>query len=671
MKSGLRLDKEPWLLPQDAFKTLEDCFLQYGVLRKRRGSTFFAQMLDIATTTKAPVLQTTTVMGIFNHYTTAGLETLLCIDTLRFNKYLTTIVSGLSVTLSDAGGGEVNATATGHGLVTDNIVTISDSATLDATYSITKVSADVFKFTATWHASNTTGTANQERLIDLTRNSIRFQHASKQNWTPAADDVVKGATSGATATVLGVVVDTGTFGGTDANGTIIFKNGTVSGTFQNAEELQENGTPGNKVGDTDGTATDGDFTGDDSNFFWFENWKGVAYFTNNQDQIRKYDGTYVTKFNIDLDVEGGPDNDVNTCLLIFHMEGRIILLRTTERSIAHYQRLRWFEINSTTTAKDANYSDAPRDDAIIGADFIGGELIVWFERGVMKIVYTGDPDTPFKWEKVDSVEGCYATMSLAAFSNEIICVGPTRFLSCDGREVTGIDDKIPDLMLAFKQTAVKYCYAMVIEEVRQALISYASASSDKPDKALVLNYDEDNFAIFNLPIHVMGYSSLLETLSTDDMVGISLDDLDYSLDDKELQAGYPTSLMGCRDGKIYKMNDGGSDDGVAIEMKAKGGRWNPYFKENKRARLKKIDFLVDRVNTTFDVKFFINSRGSSYQTKTIDCSDDDISRERVWRTARCGAVADFHQIKIDHDTVGISPRIHALVLHFRPAGPIR
>lgn len=670
MKSGLMLDKEPWLLPQDAFEVLEDCFLQYGVLRKRSGYTFFAQMISVNTSTKVPTMQTTTVMGIFNHSTTAGIETLLAIDTLRFNKYLTSIVSGLSVTLSDAGGGEVNATATDHGLETDDIVTITDSATLDATYSITKTNDNVVKFTATWHSSNTTGTANQERMIDLTRNSLRFQHASKQNWTPAATDVVKGASSGATATVLGVVVDTGTFGGSDANGTIIFVNGSVTDTFQDGEELQENGTASNKVGDSDGTATDGNLTGDDTNFIWFDNWKGIAYFTNNKDQIRKYDGSYVTKFNIDLDVEGGPDNDVDTCLLIFHMKGRIILLRTTERATAHYQRLRWFEINSIT-AKDGKYTDAPRDDWIMGADFIGSELIVWFERGVMKIVYTGDPDTPFRWEEVDSVEGCYATMSLAPFANEIIAVGPTRFLTCDGREVTNIDDKIPDLLLTFKQTAIGYCYALVIEELRQLLISYASASSDKPDKALVMNYEENNFAIFNLPIHVMGYSSLSETISTDDMAGISLDDLDYSLDDKELQSGYPTTLMGRRNGKLYQLNNGGSDDGAAIEMQAKGGRWNPYFKQNKRARLQKIMFLVDRVNTTFDVNFYINTRGSSWLTRTVDCSDDDISRKKVWRSAKCGAVADFHRIRIHHDTTGISPVIHAMKLFFKPAGPIR
>ena len=607
LKSGFRLDKEPWLLPQDAFATLEDCYLQKGVLEKRSGNTWFADFVHVNPAPfgsglfgagKFGIGRITTkpgnaIMGIYNFYSGA-IEKLLTMDTRRVNKYNT----------------------------------------------VTQV------------------------MDDITTLNVRFKSGQTEILT---GDLITGATSGDTAIVVAVVHDKGAWADSDASGTLVLSSAAVGDFADTGENITVHGAT---VAALIESCSYEEFTGDEADFIWYENWKNVGYFTNNQDQIRKYDGSYVSKLNIDLDVEGGPDNDVNTCLLIFHMEGRIILLRTTERGTAHYQRLRWLEIGSTD-AKDSKYSDAPRDDWIMGADFIGGELIVWFERGVMKIVYTGDPDTPFRWEKVDAVEGLYATMSLAAFSNEIIGVGPTRFLSCDGREVTGIDDKIPDLMLTFNQNTINYCYSLVLEEERQLFISYPSAGSDYPDKALVNNYDEDNFAIFNLPIHVMGYSSLQDTIALDDMVGIRLDDLDYSLDDKSLRAGYPTTLMGRRNGKLYKMNDGGSDDGTAIEMKAKGVRMNPYFKDGKQARLQKIMFLIDRVSTTFDVRFFINSSSSSYQTKTIDCSDDDITKAKVWRRATCGAKANFHRIEINHDTVGVKPRIHAMVFYFKAAGPIK
>lgn len=607
MKSGLRLDKAPWLIPQDAFEVLEDCYIQKGVLEKRSGNTEFATFVHVNPAAfgagkfgagKFGVGRVTTspanaIMGIFNYYIGA-IEKLLFWDTRRVNKFNT----------------------------------------------VTKV------------------------CDDLTTLNVQFKSGQTEI---VAGDIITGATSGDTATVVGVVLDQGAWADSDASGTLILSSATVGDFTASGENITVNSSTVAALTESCGYY---ELSGDDSDFIWFENWRGVGYFVNNQDQIRKYNGTYITKFNIDLDVEGGPDNDVNTCLLIFHMQGRIILLRTTERGTDHPQRIRWAQINSTTF-RDSDWTDAPRDDWIIAADFLKGELIVWFERGVMKIVYTGDPNVPFRWEDIDGEEGCYATMSLINFSDEQIVVGPTRFLSCDGREVNSIDDKIPDLMLTFNQSAVNYSYGAVIEEMRQAIITYVSASGTTPDKMLVLNYDEDNFAIFNLPAHVIGYSSLQSTPSTDDMIGISLDDLDYSLDDKELQAGYPTSLIGRTDGKVYRMNDGGSDDGSAIVMKALGARMNPFFKDNRKARFQKVEFLVDRVSTTFDVQFFINSRSTSHLTKTVDCSDADISKKTVWRSAKCGATADWHRIQIDHATIGAKPRIHAYIFHFKPAGPIR
>jgi hypothetical protein len=40
--TGLVLDKEPWLLPQDAFESLKSCYLRDGVLEKRKGHTEFS-----------------------------------------------------------------------------------------------------------------------------------------------------------------------------------------------------------------------------------------------------------------------------------------------------------------------------------------------------------------------------------------------------------------------------------------------------------------------------------------------------------------------------------------------------------------------------------------------------------------------------------------------------
>lgn len=505
---------------------------------------------------------------------------------------------------------------------------------------------------------------------DITRMKIHVKPISGQNHLPSVDDVIEGATSGAYATVEAVIVDHGDFVNGTGDGTIILKNTTVQGNFQDGETLRDKTTITNIFGAADGPASEQEFTGEDTNFFWFENWNNVGYITNGIDQIQKYTGSGLSRLYIDLDVEGGPDNDVDNCLMIFSYKSRIVLLRTIERGDNHYQRARWCQVNNPGIWKEADYVDAPTEDWIMAADFIGEDLIVWFERSVWKLTYTGDADLPFRWEKIVATEGCYATYSMVSFSDELIGVGPTRIVGTDGRDAYGLDEKIPDEMLNWNQLAIGYCYGIVIEEEGQTWTSFASSSAEKPDSALVNNYEEDSWSVYQIPIHVLGYSSMEEDLVLDEIdASIALDDIDYSFDDKELQAGYPTTLMGCRDGYVYQLNTGGADNGSAIAFEAKSGRWNPFVEEGLKARLGWIDFLVDADETvTFDVAFYLDTDSSFFKTVTVTCEGSDLDDGKVWKRVFCGAVGKFHQIKISNNAANNRPRIHAIVPYFDKAG---
>ena len=680
MRYGKTTEREPWLSPKDGFGTLRNGHLRKGVLEKRRGYSLFGQIVHVNTGTKAPTLKTDPVMGIFNYYSGAT-EQLMAMDKKRINKYLTEDLRSTGKTITafaDAGGGEVQATCTHEG-ATDDIYTIADSTNFDGTYKITKVDSTHFKFTATWvDTSGETGTASQEPFVDLTRHKIRFKHASKQAWTPAADDVVEGKTSGAYGTIKAVVVDTGTFAGSDANGTIIFANNSITGTFdEDGEELFERGTGANIVGNSDGEGTDDEFTGDNTNFFWAENWRETLYFTNNNDVIQKYDGSYLTRLHIDLDVEGGPDNDVTRCRLMFAIKNRMVIFDTTESGDGTTrQRARWCDVLDPDTWPNASYKDADTDEWIIAADFIGNKLIVFFERSVWEFAYTGDAVEPFRWDRIDAVEGCYATMSLVSFSDEIFGVGPTKLIGTDGREAYGIDKKIPNLILDWNVDSIGFCYSLVLEEEIQALVSYASAEASAhadgntyADSALVLNYDDNSFSTYGLPIHVLGYSALESDVTWD--LSDAWEDIDWSWDEKSLQSGYPTTLMGSQDGKIYTLNDGGADDGSAIEFQAISSRWNPYIEEGRKARLGWIEFLIDKDSgASFDVKFYLNSESSPYQTEEVACTETGTSRDKVWKRVECGAVGDFHRIEITNNATSNRPRIHAIVPYFEKAGRI-
>lgn len=678
MRSGRVTSVEPWLLPPDGFETLNNCHLKKGVLEKRRGYTEFGQIVHVNTSTQAPTLKTDPIMGVWNYYS-GSTEQLIIMDDTRINKYVTSASVNNAITaFANAGGGEVTATSVGHGFDTDDVVTISETTNYDGTYSVTTVDVNDFKFTDTWVADDATGTASQEYFIDLTRNKIRFKHASKQNWTDAtADDVVYGGTSTAVGTIKSVIVDTGTFAGTNANGTIIFKNGTLTGTFQDGEELQDNSNKTDIIGEADGAATDDEFSGDNTNFFWVENWNEISYITNDNDPIQKYEGTDLTRFCIDLDVEAGPDNDVTRCKLIFLVKSRIVIFEITEKGATYRQRARWCDINDPDTWKNANYIDADTDQWIIGADFLANDLIVFFERSIWKFSYTADPYAPFRWDRIDSVEGCYAPMSLVAFSDEIFGVGPTALVGTDGREAYTIDEKMPDFVVSWNVDSVPYCYGLVIEEEKQAWITYSSSSASAhadgniyPDKALILNYDDNSYSTYTLPAHSLGYSTLESDVTWNDVTD-AWEDIDYSWDEKSLQAGFPTTLMGGRDGKIYQLNTGGADDGEDIEFEAIGGRWNPFFLDGRKAWLSRVDFLVDiDANVSFDVEFYKDTESSAYKTETITCTAVGSGADKTWHRINVNQTGTFHCIKITNEASSQRPRIHCIIPWMQPSGPV-
>jgi len=675
MRTGKVIGREPWLIPQDAFETLKNCHLRHGYLEKRRGYQQFGQVVHTDTAADTDSNPGNAVMGIWNHYSTTGTEELLVMDTDRINKY------------------------------------------------------------------------SSGSLVDVTRKKIHFDHGTSQDTTPAKDDVIEGATSGAFGTVkslFGNAPDNGAFGDGDASGTIIFQNATVTGTFQ-AEQLQyrtlaftsgsveievgdtitgltggatavvwkvtktsgtwaggdatgtlylrgqsgtfesENiGTAGATnhatiagdstvkiIGDSTATASDEEFTGTDSDFFWVENWNGKTYITNNQDQIQKYDGTDLAGLYVDLDTEGGPDNDLNSCLLIFLYKSRLVLLRTNESGTSHYQRARWCDINNPETWPADNYVDAPTEDWIVSADFMGEDLIVWFERSVWRLAYTGDVSLPFRWEKLADTEGCYASFSLVTFSDEQICVGPTRIIASDGREVYGIDEKIPDFMLQWNQDAVSYCYGLVLEEEMEMWISYPEQGESAATAVLVMNYETNSFSTYEFYTnpHCFGYSSLESSVTWEDYPDTSWDELTTTWDDKSLQGGYPTTLMGDRSGYVWQVNSTDSDNAENIEFEALSGRWNPYTQAGEKAHLGYVDFLVDKSSlASFDVYFYLNSESSSFKNQTVSCAETNTGRDKVWKRVYVNAVADFHRIKITNNASGNRPKIHAVVPYFRPAG---
>ncbi|KKN77235.1 hypothetical protein LCGC14_0362130 [marine sediment metagenome] len=700
MREGKRLDLNPWLLPQDAFETMRNCGLKRGVLEKRRGYALFGQILAISTTTLNPTLQTNPVTGIFNHLS-GSTQNLLVADQNRINEFVSSRPANKSLTgVADLGGSpnRVRFESTGHSFTADEINTITGDTDWNGTYRVENVS-DANHFDIEHAASDTVvdagTTATQEAFSDLTRNKIQFKPTNAdaaQDTQPSDGVTINGVTSGATATLStsGVMIDYGLFGDGDAFGTFVFDNGTVTGTFQAGEQLNSTGVldSGDIYGYAIAANSDEAFTGDNTNFFWTENWdhdgvSDLTYITNNQNPIQLYDGTHLRQFSIDIgtDAARAGDNDVNSALLVVVFKERVILFSTNESGSDFFQRARWSAIKAPFSWPTANFKDAPTSDVIKGLDFIGEELYVWFEGGsVWRFTWTGDSNDPFQWENVSRTEGTVAQMSVVTQDDRQFALGASRIQVSNGRRVGPADIKIPDFTLGWNQDSLPFSNGVVLNEERQIHFTYASASalsddSDQPDdgnvypdSSLVLNYEDLSWSTHGLPIHTFGFSSIESDLTWDD-VSDAWEDIDFSWNAGQAKSGFPTTLFGNHLGKVFQMNFAGSDDGSAIEFNAVSGQWNPFVKQGNKADFGFIRFLCDvDALVSFDVKFFLNTDTTAWQTKTITCDAVAGSDSLVWKQIDVKAVANFHRIEITNNASNNRPRIHAIIPYFKNAG---
>jgi hypothetical protein len=114
-------------------------------------------------------------------------------------------------------------------------------------------------------------------------------------------------------------------------------------------------------------------------------------------------------------------------------------------------------------------------------------------------------------------------------------------------------------------------------------------------------------------------------------------------------------------------SSGGSLEKV-YEFEATTKPLNPFAKQNKKARLVKIGFLVDTDTRNFDVALYADRRRDPYQTsRIVTTSDGNANQTKRWVYLWVSQTANFHTMKISQKSIN-KGRIHAFMYMMDPVG---
>jgi len=406
------------------------------------------------------------------------------------------------------------------------------------------------------------------------------------------------------------------------------------------------------------------WTGTQANLVSAAQYLDIMYFANGKDQMRQYNGTALTAFNVDID-GGGAANDLDYAKFVMVAKERVIVFYTSESGTVYPQRVRWCTSGSPTDWTNDEYIDCPTGEWIRAVAYIGDDIGVWFDDSFWMFKYTGNAAIPFNFERIDSQEGAVAGFSPVVQKNKAFALSKTRLTLTDGFDLQAVDHKIPKFVLSFDQDNADLCYGINLKELDQIWLLYPYIGSSSPDRVLVLNYQDKAFADFRLSMTCLGFYDRESSVTWTNAVGTWGAQAGVWIEGSE-QAGYPELLGGSSDGYLYRLNSGSDDDGSAIEMEVETGRWNPYAKKGFKARLGFIDFLIESDEVSgLSIDFYLDFNQIAYETQTLDFDQD---AEKVWIRVFSGAIGASHKIRLYKNTTGETPKIHAVMPWFKKAG---
>lgn len=259
------------------------------------------------------------------------------------------------------------------------------------------------------------------------------------------------------------------------------------------------------------------------------------------DGIRWFDQDLSGWVNFLPPISNAPVNYLMGALIILAYKGNLICFNTVEGTAIgafkrYYQRARWCQVgnpfyalplptgsgfpgpdpdawNSDIPGK-GGFIDAPTSEQIVSAEFIKDTLIVYFERSTWNFRYTGNQILPFVWEKINTELGAESTFSVVPFDRTTMAIGNFGIHACDSVNVQRIDQKIPDEIFLIQNDNSGPERTSGIRDYYNQLVywsfPYIGDQTDSsqlvfPNKLLVYNYVDQSFSFFNDSFSSFGY----------------------------------------------------------------------------------------------------------------------------------------------------------------------
>ena len=321
------------------------------------------------------------------------------------------------------------------------------------------------------------------------------------------------------------------------------------------------------------------WTGSDVDFFWSCNYRGESPY-----QTFFYTVNFVTQDGIKylpsdsstwstLRPQLGDNRFLETARILLPFKDRLIAFNTIENEggaiHSYVNRCRFSWNGNPTDSKNGwldnepgkgGFVDAPTKEKIITAKTIKDHLIVYFESSTWELSYLGNPAVPFRWQKINGELGCESSFSVVGFDTAVLGVGNVGVHSCNGVNVSRIDDKIPNEVFKIHNDndGPERVYGIrdYFNEVVYWSFPNEADNSTYPTRIFLYNYRNNTWAFFNDSFTCFGYYQKGSDLTWEKLGDIypTWEDWNDPWVSPFYQSSFPNIVAGNQQGFVFVIN---------------------------------------------------------------------------------------------------------------------
>lgn len=194
----------------------------------------------------------------------------------------------------------------------------------------------------------------------------------------------------------------------------------------------------------------------------------------------------------------GANVNISTAKDVCQFQNYLFFLNVTFNGTVEKSRLVWCNIKDDLTWLATSFIDLGRNDGQQGIRLqaLGDRLVIFKERSIYNLFFTGDADIPFTIQESDSNVGCVAQFSVQEIENGLIFLSHDGFYYYDANNSYKLSLQIQTTLLGYNLTRFNQARSMLQKNKNRYFCSLPSNGQTNNDSIIIWDWQLNAFSLY-------------------------------------------------------------------------------------------------------------------------------------------------------------------------------